>query len=89
MIRQAQVGVLRRDGTIKYETWLGFIDRRDAKARFNAKPVLLKVKRVDGQDLPEDHYVQGCWVGDGVYALVDSEVAVVHRLNRIKSADSE
>jgi len=72
-----EVGVLRKDGSLKYVRWLGFIHRRDAKSHFGAIPVLLKVKRVDGEDLPEGSFVQGCWISNGVYAVVDSEVSVV------------
>ena len=79
-VGKAEVGVFRKDGSIKYVRWEGFIDRRDAKSHYASIPVLLKVKRVDGEDLPENTFVQGCWINHGVYAVIDSDVAQVTRV---------
>lgn len=70
------VGVLKRDGSIRQIRWLGFINRRDAK-RIRGQPVKLVISRVDGVDLEAGEYVQGCLTDAGVYAVVDSQVAVI------------
>ncbi len=73
----ATVGVLRRDGKIDYRPWLGLIKRADAK-RSTGRPVKLLISRVDGYDLANGEYVQGCLSAcGGVYAVIDSKVAVI------------
>jgi hypothetical protein len=70
------VGVLRRDGSVRQVRWLGFINRQDAR-RSRGRPVKLVISRVDCEDLAPGQYVQGCLTDAGVYAVVDSSVAVV------------
>ena len=73
------VGVLRKDKTLKMVRWAGFIRREKAKNDHRSKPVLMSISRIDGVDLQEGQYVQGCLIGSEVYAIVDSEVAVVNK----------
>ena len=70
------VGVLARDGRSHQIRWLGFIKREDAR-RSRGRPVKLVISRVGRTDLQPGQYVQGCLVEEGVYAVVDSAVAVV------------
>ena len=70
------VGVVRRDGSVQQIRWLGFINRKDAK-RSPGQSVKLAISRVDGADLAPGEYVQGCLTDAGVYAVVDSSVAVI------------
>ena len=81
--RGETVGVLRRDGSYDYRTWLGFIDR--VEARKLGKPVKLQVARVgyqdevhiDWRDVAKGRHVQGCLTPDGAYAVADWTVRVV------------
>ena len=70
------VGVLTRDGKAHPVRWLGFIDRAEAK-QIRGRPVKLVISRVGRIDLEPGQYVQGCLVEGGVYAVTDSQVAVV------------
>lgn len=70
------VGVRCRDGSHQYVLWLGFIQRREA-VRLRGRAVKLVVSRVDGRDLVEGEYVQGCLLSRGVYGVIDSDVAIV------------
>lgn len=87
---KASVPVMRRDGDYKCEPWLGFITEDEARRLHQlhrAKPVLLKIYRYsDGvypltawQDVPKDHFVQGCLVNKGVYAVVQPQVKLVSK----------
>ena len=69
-----QVGILTT-GKPYFARWLGFIGRQEAR-RLNGKPVKLAIAQVDKVDLAEGEYVQGCLVSDGVYAVLDTYVAV-------------
>lgn len=69
------VEVLLRDGGGQPVTWLGFIGRADAKLA--GRPVKLKIQRVDGVDLKPGEYVHGCLTSEGVYGVIDSQVAIV------------
>ena len=73
------VGVLRKDKKIDYIRWAGFIRRDLAKANRRAKPVLLLISRIDGNDLEVGEYVQGCLIENQVYAVIDSAVSVVKK----------
>jgi|GEM_PF-1512770 len=70
------VGVLTRDGKDHHVRWLGFIDRAEAK-QIRGRPVKLVISRVGRIDLEAGQYVQGCLVENGVYAVTDSQVAIV------------
>ena len=70
------VGVLTRDGRTHQMRWLGFIKREDAR-RSRGRPVKLVISRVEREDLQPGQYVQGCLMEEGVYAVIDSAVAVV------------
>lgn len=80
------VGVLRRDGKIEQRRWLGLITRTDARES-NGKSVKLKISRVDGYDLKEGEYVQGCLIERGVYAVVDTTITIIsnHTANQVNS----
>ncbi len=69
--------VLCRDGRTSLVRWLGFISRQEARKRLDAKPVRLKISRVDGLDLSDNQWVLGCLVAQGVYAVVDSQVVIL------------
>ena len=70
------VGVLTRDGRTHQMRWLGFIKREDAR-RSRGRPVKLVISRGEREDLQPGQYVQGCLMEEGVYAVIDSAVAVV------------
>ena len=74
------VGVVCKDASIEYMVWGGFKRRVEAKRDPRAVPVLLKISRVDGVDLMEGEYVQGCLLDNRVYAVIDSQVSVVSKL---------
>lgn len=69
------VGVMDRDGKVHQLRWLGFITRPDAKRV--GKPVKLQISRADSIDLEPGQFVLGCLVERGVYAVLDSSVAVI------------
>ena len=71
------VGILCKDASIQYRVWGGFKTRVEAKRIRRALPVLLNISRVDGVDLIDGEYVQGCLLDDRVYAVIDSQVAIV------------
>ncbi len=78
-----------RDGDYKCERWLGFIDEEEARRLHEsqgARPVLLKIFRYSHgdypstwHDVPKDQFVQGCLVGDGVYAVIKKQVKLVNK----------
>lgn len=78
------VGILRRDGEFRHHTWLGFIERAEAVTRLGAVPVKIEVVAYSLKDeMPADwinldqengDMIQGCFVGDGVYAVVEKGV---------------
>ncbi len=70
------VGVKTNDGLPQQVRWLGLITRDDAR-RSGGRPVKLVISRVDGVDLRLGQYVRGCLVERGVYAVIDSKVAVI------------
>lgn len=70
------VGVLCRGGKNEMRPWLGLITRSKAR-QTGGLSVKLLISRVDGYDLKPGEYVQGCLVADGVYAVVDTEVAII------------
>lgn len=85
------IGYLQRDGSHRYVRWLGFINRHDARELVGAKPVrLVDISRIgvqgpihiSWQDLDPDHYVHGCLVEDGAYAVYEQEVVIVERQKR-------
>lgn len=80
--RGESVGVRRRDGSIHYAAWRGFIDRDTAKRLPGAKPVRLAVEEYrivpdEWKKVPDGQCVQGCLVGDFVFAVVEWAVRVV------------
>ncbi len=70
------VGVMTRSGKAHYVRWMGFISRFDA-VRSSGKSVKLVISRVDSADLVPGQYVQGCLTDSGVYAVLDTEVAIL------------
>lgn len=70
------VGVMTRSGKAHHIRWMGFISRTDAR-RSGGKSVKLIISRVDGAELAPGQYVQGCLVANGVYAVLDCEVAIL------------
>lgn len=52
-----------------------FISRQNAR-RSQGKPVKLVISRVDGEDLVPGQFVQGCLTDYGVFAVLDSRVAI-------------
>ena len=69
------VGVMDREGKAHQVRWLGFISRTDAKRA--GRPVKLQISRVESTDLQPGQFVQGCLVDRGVYAVIDSSVAII------------
>ena len=72
--------VLCKDASIEYRVWAGFKSRVEAKRDPRALPVLLNISRVDGVDLIDGEYVQGCLLDERVYAVIDSQVSIVRKL---------
>lgn len=70
------VGVVTRNGKLQLVGWMGFITRDEAR-KSAGRPVKLKINRVDGVDLNPGEYVQGCYDGKGVYAVLDTVVVVL------------
>lgn len=81
--RGETIGVLRKDGSYEYRTWLGFVERE--RAMTLGRPVKLQAARVGYQgeihvswrDIPRGRHVQGCLTRDGVYAVTDWNVRLV------------
>lgn len=86
------VGVRRRDGSLGYKRWLGFVDVGQAKEwgeQGRCKPVLLEAVAVTSGDrltgpwvqVPPGGHVQGCLINTGVYGvLVDGMPRIVERV---------
>ena len=82
--RAESVGVLLRNGDCRYQHWLGFIDEENARHLPSALPVLLQATRYCDDDgpvsswveVPAGHFVQGCLIDAGVYAVTQSQVRV-------------
>jgi hypothetical protein len=77
-----QVGVLRRDGSVRMVRWLGFIDRSEARALPGAVPVKLVVARVvengdTAVDVPRGSYVKGCWIESGAFAVIAKTIQII------------
>ena len=76
------VGVMLRNGNLRYLRWLGFIGRNAAQAlgaQQKARPVLLDLYSYQPGDDPvaprvvvgASSYIQGCQIDAGVYAVLD------------------
>lgn len=86
------VGILRRDGELGYFSWLGFIERDEAVVLEGAVPVKLEVVAYSLRDgMPAEwinldrvsgEMIQGCFVGNGVYAVIESGVPRIVRRTR-------
>lgn len=86
------VGVLKRTGEVTYVRWKGFVERCDALAMNRALPVKLDVAAYSMNDsMPaawielecgSGEMIQGCYVGDGVYAVCDNGVPSIVRRTR-------
>ncbi len=82
--RSDSVGVLLRNGDYRYQHWLSFIDEENARHLPSALPVLLQATRYcddDGSvpawiEVPAGHFVQGCLIDAGVYAVTQGRVRV-------------
>ena len=84
--RGEQVGYLLGNGGRRFVPWLGFIERTEARAMNEGRPVrLVDITRVgrtngitqDWQDLPADCFVHGCLTPKGAYAVYEENVCVV------------
>ena len=76
------VGVVLKDKSLKQMRWAGFIRRETAKSDHRSVPVLLSISRVDGVDLSDGEYVQGCVIGNEVYVVLDSTILIVKKQTR-------
>ena len=71
------VGVVLKDGGVRYVMWKGFIDRKEALRNPHARPVKLQIysfsKGLEQWTLLRDNeFIQGCIIdGDGVYGVVE------------------
>jgi len=85
--RGGSIGVFLKNGDIRPERWLGFIDIDEARRLQRLKvgiPVRLQAEQYAAEgigvawtDFPAGHYAQGCLVNDGVYGVMESNVRVV------------
>ena len=72
------IGVLKRDGSIQYVRWLGFISLEGAKTIPHSKAVKLEVFAVSEQNtldynwdnLGDGEYIQGCLTTSGVFGVL-------------------
>lgn len=72
------VGLLRRDGTLSYRAWCGFIDVHDARLIAGAIPVKMAIAAFALSDepgarwtaLPSNRFLQGCLTADGVRCVL-------------------
>ena len=77
------VAVRLRNGEFKQVTWLGFIDRIEARRLRDAVPVKLDAVRfsnaagVDWVDLRPNEFVQGCLTADGAYAVTETGIRII------------
>ena len=86
------VGIQKRDGEVGYFSWLGFIERDEAVVLEGAVPVKLEVAAYsfrDGMpakwidlDRVSGEMIQGCFVGNGVYAVIERGVPRIVRRTR-------
>ena len=81
-----EIGYLLRDGERRFVPWLGFIERAEARALDDARPVrLTDITRVGvagwpapaWRDVPPGECVHGCLTGRGAFAIYDAVVALV------------
>lgn len=79
------IGVYRKDGSVSYQYWGGFIDIEEAK-RLGARPVKLEVEcvgysessiNIDWQKLGHKQYVAGCVVEGKVRAVIENEKIII------------
>ena len=76
--RGETVGLLRRDGTLSYRAWCGFIDVHDARLIAGAIPVKMVIAAFALSDepgarwtaLPSNRFLQGCLTADGVRCVL-------------------
>ena len=80
------VAYLLPGGERRFVPWLGFIERAEARALQDARPVrLADITRIGIGDpptarwrqVPQGRYVHGCLTDEGAYAVYDATVAVV------------
>ncbi|MEM6483883.1 MAG: hypothetical protein AAF662_02695 [Pseudomonadota bacterium] len=79
------VGVRRRDNSVVYVRWLGFVSVDDAKSMSGSRPVKLEASRVSHEsglatnwiDLEPGEFVQGCLTDQGVYAVTTERIRVL------------
>ena len=83
---EGTVAYLLPDGERHFVPWLGFIERAAARELVTARPVrLTDITRIGQGDelfpqwreVPPGHYVHGCRIAGGVYAVYDTAVALV------------
>lgn len=75
-----RVAIVRRDGTLDWGVWMGFIPADAARAIPNARPARLLIHRIgetEFRDLAPGEYIHGCQLGDHTWAVVDLRVRIV------------
>ena len=94
--KSGSIGYLRSNGEHRYVAWLGFIERRAARALRDARPArLVNISRagfhggvhLDWQDLPHDSCIHGCLTSHGAYAIYDAVVAVIELPSKKAAAE--
>lgn len=83
--RGQSIGVRRRDNTVGYVRWLGFVTVDEARNLSGSRPVKLQASRVSHEsglasnwiDLAPGEFVQGCLTDQGVYAVTTERVRVL------------
>ena len=76
--------VLLKNGEFRSVPWCGLISKQAAK-KMQARPVKIRALRwgydlghsIEWQEIPDGKFLQGCLTGEGVYAVVDSELRIV------------
>lgn len=72
------VGLVRRDGSLGYRLWCGFIDVHEARLLPHAVPVKMVIVAFALSDepgarwtaLPDDRFLQGCLTAEGVRCVL-------------------
>ncbi len=71
---------VERNGRRRWAYWMGFMAAENARMLRVAKPVRLEIQRIgtdEIRDLAPGEYVQGCLIGEQVWAVFDAEMRIV------------
>ena len=82
-----RVGVVASDGRLSWGEWSGYITAENAKLINHTRSVRLLINRIGEdqiQDLQPGQYIQGCQLGNSVWAVVDVSVRVINGPTEIK-----